>query len=372
MHSQTQSPFTARHVSHLEHLLRPPQSLSGEKSHSIFLTSKEDSTACASLRNTFDQLYQSNRRSSQGGSGSGIRKSVRTVPKKSQFKESVPKSPSSSQYVFWGRHGLRPCHLYALTDYFDSKSFNMEYVKKLDAKEIELRKRHLMMLRSKPEYVSKEDIRRLKSLRKELRFKVRECERARQEAIDQNTQYKLLGFASRLEGVETHFDGCFTPVQILAARLCQINKLKRPPNYYDFTDFRPDEGNLAQNELSAKSVEKYGLALRYHERSSVVDFSSKNDLLYPLKGNAEHFFEIDSLLNMFQKFAFYFSPEAFKFGFEHLQTRNAESWSVKDIDPAREVFYLEKLPELLRKGTRVMGTSTPIFLILAVGCSINY
>lgn len=239
----------------------------------------------------------------------------------------------------------------------------MEYVKKIRKNEIELRKKHLMMLRSKPEYVSKEDIRRLKSLRKELRFKVRECERARQEAIEANTQHRLLGFASRLEGLDCHFSGNFSPAQVLAARICQLNNLKRPPNYYDFADFKPDEGNLSQNELSARSVEKYALALRHHQRSSIVDFSSKSDLVYPLQSNAQFFFDIDALLGYFQKFAFYFSPDSFKNGFEHLQTCNAEAWTMKDIDPSREVFFLEKLPENSRKGTRAhIGTCSFIIL----------
>ena len=266
----------------------------------------------------------------------------------------------------WGGSSLRDNYLYAVTDLFENQGFNMEYVRKINAREISLRKKYLSLLKKKPEYVSKEDIKRIKALRKELRLKIKDLEKQRTEQLQKKVKYKLVGYKSHLEGAQTPQYGLYNAREVLIARICKLNRLSRPPNYKEFLELskkeklsekRKSDGKLShlkQNlayisssmvygsqEMSLKMVHKFERALLHHVRSSLLDFSSLNGLAFPGPLRADQYLELDHLPLVFQKFCFYFNPSAFDHRESFLGDNAVETWVKKRVNTDNQVFFVD-------------------------------
>jgi hypothetical protein len=266
----------------------------------------------------------------------------------------------------WGQQGLKENFLYAITDMFENNSFNMEYVRKINSREISLRKKYLSLLKNKPEYVSKEDIKRIKTLRKELRLKIKEMEKQRFDMLQKQIKYKLVGYKSHLQGACSPQYGLYNAQEILIARICKLNNLLRPPNYKDFLELskkdkisekRTSDGkivNLKQNmkrlnnslilnsqEMSLKMVHKYEKTLFHHIKSSLLDFSSVQKLAYPCDIRADQYLELDYLPLVFQKFMFYFNPSYFANKESFLGDNSLHPWIKKQVHIDNQIFFVD-------------------------------
>jgi hypothetical protein len=266
----------------------------------------------------------------------------------------------------WGQQVLKENFLYSITDMFENNSFNMEYVRKINIKEISLRKKYLSLLKNKPEYVSKEDIKRIKALRKELRLKIKDLEKQRFDMLQKKIKYKLVGYKSHLQGGESPEYGLYNAREILIARICKLNNLMRPPNYKDFLELSKKEkiqekrtsdgkiANLKQNmkrlnnsiflnnqEMSLKMVHKYEKTLFQHIKSSLLDFSSVQKLAYPSSIRADQYLELDYLPLIFQKFIFYFNPVYFENKESFLGDNAVYPWVKKEINFDNQIFFVD-------------------------------
>lgn len=266
----------------------------------------------------------------------------------------------------WGARGLRENFLYSLTDLFENGAFNMEFVRKLSAREVSLRKKYLSLLKKKPEYVSKEDIKRIKALRKELRLKIKDLERGRLELLQKQTKHRLVGFKSHLGGACTPAFGQFTAQEVLIARVCRLNGLARPPNYREFLELSKKEkpgdkrksggqlGSLKQNlasisgsllhgaqEMSLSTVLEFERALLRHVQSSLLDFGSVESLVFPAAVRADQYLDLDLAPVVFQKFLFYFEPGAFEHSRAFLGDNAAHAWVKKRVAADKQVFFVD-------------------------------
>ncbi len=102
--------------------------------------------------------------------------------------------------------------------------------------------------------MNKEEKLEHRKIKKELREKINEEERKRQDLISKPPiQYRLFSVKSRFEKVPDLVFKCpFTWKEIYIARKCIINKLSKPPNY-DITDAR---GNDAESQTVIVNQDK--------------------------------------------------------------------------------------------------------------------
>lgn len=330
-----------------------------------FICNKKDYAKFSNLKSSFNQLQKKSLKHT-------IFSAQTTSSRKSLFGKFPIIDPKSKKDFFreeepiWGLPGLRENFFYSVTDFFENEGFNMEYVRKIDVKEINLRKKYLTLLKNKPEYVSKEDIKRIKNLRKELRLKIKELEKKRADLLQKKVFYKLVGYKSHLKGAESPGVGLFNTKEILIARICKLNGLRHPPNYKDFlelgakdksdekTDSERKMANLKQNmkrlnnslignspEMSVKMVNKYERILLHHIRSSLLDFSLVKNLSYPCSIRADQFLEMDLLPLIFQKLLFYFNPNSFAHSIEGQGDNAVLPWVEKEVDLHQQVFFVD-------------------------------
>ena len=227
--------------------------IQGKWTKTLMVGSKSEMSSMTKLKHSYDHLNKkASRTSSIGNNQFSKRNSFIKTPLTDLKIKDFKKDMHREDIRVWGQPELQENFLYSLTDYFDTKGFNMSYVKKVSAKEINLRKKQLTLLKNKPEFISKEDTKRIKNMRRDLRMKIKELERQRSEILNRNQQYSLIGYTSKLEGFESPLFGSFSASEIFIAKLCKANGLERPPNYYDFSDLRNND-SMENHQMTSNS-----------------------------------------------------------------------------------------------------------------------
>lgn len=148
---------------------------------------------------------------------------------------------------------------YTISDYFQNDQFNMVFVQKISDYEIKLRTECLNSLKITTHKLSKDQIVEIKKNRRELKIKIKEEEKKRVELMTRPPiQYKFFRvFSGMFNSPNLSVVSPFSPNEIFLAKKCIINKLNKPPNYYDFYDVKIEErstmsgGGHSNNQMNA-------------------------------------------------------------------------------------------------------------------------
>jgi hypothetical protein len=177
--------------------------------------------------------------------------------------------------------GLRRGFAYSVFDYFANQKFNMIYVQKIPDWEVKLRRNYLQALKAPTNKRSRDELLEMKKEKRDIKARIREEDKKRMDAIGrESVPLRCLRVMSNVgRRFVTAVDAdplavlCpFNDEEIYIAKKCMLNKLSRPPNYYDFYDKQAEDksnvsgGNAATNSNQQFSVVACSSDRKHHHR----------------------------------------------------------------------------------------------------------
>ena len=138
---------------------------------------------------------------------------------------------------------ISPGCAYSIFDFFMNNKFNMVYVQKMPDWELKMRKEYLEAQKETTNRKTREQIMDIKKKRKDLKAMTKEEDRKRFELMSKEPlSFKLYRIVSNMLEEKPLCIVCpFNEEEIYIAKKCIINRLTRPPNYYDFYDEKKEE-----------------------------------------------------------------------------------------------------------------------------------
>lgn len=102
----------------------------------------------------------------------------------------------------------------------------------------------------------------------------------------------------------------FTDEEIFIAKMCKLNKLSRPPNYYNFYD-NNDNKSMLSNQVSSKQVSQFEKSLE-SAKKDLSDFSKVIHRKEPYdRGKVGSWILDRDLVGCFEYIQIYHNPEVF-------------------------------------------------------------
>lgn len=242
---------------------------------------------------------------------------------------------------------------YSIGDYFQNDTFNMIYVKKISDYEIKLRSECLNSLRITTHKLSKDQILEIKRNRRDLKMKIKEEEKKRIDLMTKTPiQYKFFRvFSGMFNSPDLSVVSPFNQEEIFLAKKCILNKINKPPNYYDFYDVRVEERSVASGDRAHSNNQIN--ALENSIQSAVKpldDFSRLPNHNDPALREVEGQWLKDSdFYGCFEYLQIYYNPT--KFSNNSSVVTQWEGELENNASDNHEVLILEEMVEKVNSGT---------------------
>jgi hypothetical protein len=163
---------------------------------------------------------------------------------------------------------IKAGYAYSIFDCFTNGKFNMVYVQKIPDWEVKMRKEYLEALKETTNRKSKDQILEIKRKRRDLRTKIKDEDKKRLDLMNKDpVSYRIFKIMSNSVDQKPLAIICpFNEEEIYTAKKCLVNKIGRPPNYYDFYDEKKDD-------KSAVSTGGGAAAGNASNQQAIVDFA---------------------------------------------------------------------------------------------------
>lgn len=138
---------------------------------------------------------------------------------------------------------LKTGYAYSIFDCFTNNKFNMVYVQKIPDWEVKMRREYLEALKETTNRKTKDQILEIKRKRRDFRTRIREEDKKRLDLMNKDpVSYRIFKIMSNAVDQKPMAVICpFNDEEIYTAKKCLVNKIGRPPNYYDFYDEKRDD-----------------------------------------------------------------------------------------------------------------------------------
>ena len=228
--------------------------------------------------------------------------------------------------------------LFTVDELFENGNFNMQYVKKISEEEIILRKRYAKMLKTKTQFMNKEDIIKMKKSRRDLRMRIKDLENHTKERLSKNSNtVKLMSiFSGLFKEKKFNLKTKYNHKEVKIAQTCIMNNLEAPPNYHSFNDMKLEEGSVISGSLNSNFFKTIEEALS-SKLKSLSDFSMIENIKKPQTRNVSTWIDILNYFNNFNFLNIHYNPKIF----QHNETiEKSENPYICSIDPAKQVLVV--------------------------------
>ena len=242
---------------------------------------------------------------------------------------------------------------YSIADYFQNDNFNMIYVKRITDYEIKLRTECLSSLKITTHKLSRDQILEIKKNRRDLKTKIKEEEKKRIDLMQKNpVQYKFFRvFSGMYNSPEMSIVSPFSNEEIFLAKKCIMNKIQKPPNYYDFYDVRVEEKSVASGDRAHSNNQINALEQSIQSALKPLDdFSRIPNHNEPVNREVEGQWLKDSdFYGCFEFIQIYYNPT--KFAHNEQKVTQWEAELENNASDNLEVLVLDQLMETVNEGT---------------------
>ena len=238
--------------------------------------------------------------------------------------------------------GLTKGFLYSLKDFFENKQFKMIFVKPPNEEEIILRKKYAELLRRRTNFMQKSDIIKLKKVRRDLKMKIKDIEKRQYDKKHYQDKIQMVLLSSNLfENKSFKIKNDLSIKEINIAKICILNNLKYPPNYYNLNEMKIDD-NSQTNSVNTGFHRNFETNLNKYIKKSLSDFSNLENVILPkFRGNGQ-WIDFSDLNNYFDFVFVHFNPNIFPYVDFINGTPTPENTC---IDPEKEILVLYKDPK---------------------------
>lgn len=199
---------------------------------------------------------------------------------------------------------------YSLEEFFENGEFNLAFARDFTEEELIIHRKYEQSLSVKTHFMNKEDIIKLKKQRRDLRLKLKEIEKRKQEFVAKLNKALNLVSIRAGPGVEemTAYGTTFSSKEIKIAKTCIKLGIPRPPNYIDLNELKWEEGSMVSG---TKTNIKESDAYVPNFNKSLGDFSGmENAELVENRVEAE-WIETKMLPDLFTKLILLYNPASF-------------------------------------------------------------
>lgn len=199
---------------------------------------------------------------------------------------------------------------YSLEEFFESGDFNLAFARDFTEEELIIHRKYEQSLSVKTHFMNKEDIIKLKKQRRDLRLKLKEIEKRKQDFVAKLNRTLSLVSVRAGPGVEelTAYGPTFSPKEIRIAKTCIQLGIPRPPNYIDLNELKWEEGSMVSG---TKTNLKESDAPLPNFNKSLGDFSGIENVELAQNRVEAEWIETKMLSDLFTKLILLYNPTSF-------------------------------------------------------------
>ena len=233
----------------------------------------------------------------------------------------------------------------------------MVYVQKIPDWEVKMRREYLEALKETTNKKTREQIVEIKKKRRDLKTLIKDEDKKRLDFISKEPiSYRLFKVLSNVVDEKPISIMCpFTDEEIYTAKKCLVNKIVKPPNYYDFYDEKKDEKQGISQASAAGSVSNQQTAVAYSLTAKIensiaaamrplTDFSKLPSSKEPAdKGKRGNWMLDSDFSSCFDFIQVYFNPTVY----QHLSSEYypCDRERANNARPEHEVIVLEEIKQ---------------------------
>jgi len=199
---------------------------------------------------------------------------------------------------------------YSLEEFFENGEFNLAFARDFTEEELIIHRKYEQSLNVKTHFMNKEDIIKLKKQRRDLRLKLKEIEKRKQDFISQLNKSLNLVSVRAGPGVDevSPFGPSFSSKEIKIAKTCINMGIPRPPNFIDLNELKWEEGSIVSG---TKTNLKESDAYVPNFNKSLGDFSGIDNIELAKNRVEAQWIETKTLPDLFTKLILLYNPTAF-------------------------------------------------------------